>query len=164
MYVYKYIYVHIYIYIHLYIYVEWYRYIHAREHMDWYVYNTNRHGQRVLRRRRTEADSICLYMYIYVIIYIHLYIERWIDMYITRTETANAFVDDAGRRRTPSLSSCCRRSASRESVSSTPDRLCGSLHLSKDQQVTRTRTRQQNTRQQNKSPTRTQSEQRHNDA
>ena len=37
-------------------------------------------------------------------------------------------------------------------------------HLrSKDQQVTRTRTRQQNTRQQNKPLTRTQSEQRRND-
>jgi len=36
--------------------------------------------------------------------------------------------------------------------------------MSKDQQVTRTRTRQQNTRQQNKPLTRTQSEQRHNDA
>ena len=36
--------------------------------------------------------------------------------------------------------------------------------LSKDQQVTRTRTRQQNTRQQNKPLTRTQSKQWHNDA
>ena len=40
----------------------------------------------------------------------------------------------------------------------------GWLSQSKDQQVTRTRTRQQNTRQQNKPLTRTQSEQRHNDA
>jgi len=37
-------------------------------------------------------------------------------------------------------------------------------HLRKDQQVTRTRIRQQNTRQQNKPLTRTQSEKRHNDA
>jgi len=43
-------------------------------------------------------------------------------------------------------------------------RLPSRLALSKDQQVTRTRTRQQNTRQQNKPLTRTQSEQRRNDA